>query len=400
MSGLSSYLFFGAFAAYVISAILYVARITLRRRDQKFFAQADRLGEIGFKVAAVGVVSHGGAMVTRWIASGQVPMSNMFEYMSFLGWAVMLFFVILSFWYKIPALGAFVAPVGVIVIAYASVFPTDVKPLVPALQSYWLPLHVSTAALGEGAFAVSFGAAVMYLLRVRKEHAEPWEEKALESFFYVTTLLIGFIVVALGFKLGGYEVALTNIGQGNGTITYTLPPIFGPIGSSAGDATFLGMNMPLLTAPTWMHGIDAPKKLNTLVWTILAGTVIYGFLRLIARGPLRELGSRAVAGMNPKLLDEVSYRGIAVGFPIFTLGAIVFAMIWAKKAWGEYWQWDPKETWALISWLFYSGYLHMRIVKGWEGRPAAWVAALGWVLILFTLVGVNLLIAGLHSYAA
>ncbi len=400
MTGLSSYLFFGTFAAYVISAVLYVARITLRRRDEKHFELADRLGAYGFKVATAGVVLHAAAIAARWIASGQVPMSNMYEYMSFLGWSVMLFFVIISFWYKLPALGAFVAPVGVIVIAYASVFPTQVKPLVPALQSYWLPLHVSTAALGEGAFAVSFGAAVMYLLRVRKEHSEPWEEKALEFFFYVSTLLIGFLVVALGFKLGGYEVALTNIGQGNGTILYTLPPFFGPIGSSPGDASFLGMSLPFFTAPTWMNGIDAPKKLNTLVWTIMAGTLIYGLLRVIAKGPLRELGSRAVAGMNPKLLDEVSYRGIAVGFPIFTLGAIVFAMIWAQKAWGSYWQWDPKETWALISWLFYSGYLHMRIVRGWEGRAAAWVAALGWVLILFTLVGVNLLISGLHSYAA
>ncbi|MFZ5826228.1 MAG: c-type cytochrome biogenesis protein CcsB [Bacillota bacterium] len=400
MTGFSAYLFFGAFAVYVVSAILYVARITLRRRDASFFTLADRLGDYGFYTAVAGVTLHGAAIVARWISSGQVPMSNMFEYMSFLGWSVMLFFVILSFWYKVPALGAFVAPVGVIVIAYASVFPTSVKPLVPVLQSYWLPLHVSTAALGEGAFAVSFGAAVMYLLRVRKEHAEPWEEKALESFFYVTAMLIGFVILALGFKLGGYSVELTNIAQGKDVIRYTLPPLIGPLGSKAGDAVFLGLQLPLFTAPTWMNGIDAPKKLNTLVLSIIAGTFVYGFLRVLARGSLRELGSRAVAGMNPKLLDEISYRGIAIGFPIFTLGALVFAMIWAQKAWGAYWQWDPKETWALISWLFYSGYLHMRIVRGWEGRPAAWVAALGWVIILFTLVGVNLLISGLHSYAA
>lgn len=399
MTGIASYLFFGAFAAYILSAIFYIARITLRRRDPKHFSLADRIGDYGFKTAVAGVLLHGGAMGIRWVASGQVPMSNMFEYMSFLGWSVMLFFVILSFWYKVPALGAFVAPVGVIVIAYASVFPTEVKPLVPALQSYWLPLHVSTAALGEGAFSVSFGAAVMYLLRVRKEQAEPWEEKLLESFFYVTALLIGFLIVALGFKLGGYQVALNSLTKGS-VIQYTLPPIVGPLGANPGDATFLGLQLPLLTAPTWMHGIDAPKKLNTIIWSSLVGTLVYGLVRLVLRSSLRELGSRAVSGMNPKLLDEISYRGIAVGFPIFTLGAIVFAMIWAQKAWGSYWQWDPKETWALISWLFYSGYLHMRIVRGWEGRPAAWIAAAGWVVILFTLVGVNLLIAGLHSYAA
>ncbi len=396
----ASYLFFAAFAAYVVSALLYIARITLRRRDPKHFALADRLGDWAFRLSSLGVLLHGGAMGARWAGSGQAPMSNMFEYMSFTGWAIMLFFVMLSFWYKLPALGAFVAPVGVIVIAYASVFPQDVKPLVPVLQSFWLPLHVSTAALGEGAFAVGFGAALMYLLRVRKEKSEPWEERALEFFFFVACMLVAFIVMALGMKAAGYSVELANTGVGASTLNYTLPPFIGPIGSNPGDASFLGMDLPLATVPAWMAGQGAAKKLNTLILSVLVGAVLYLVLRLIARGPLREMGSKAVAGMNPQLLDEVSYRGVAVGFPLFTLGAIVFAMIWAQKAWGSYWSWDPKETWALISWLFYSGYLHMRIVRGWEGRAAAWVSVVGFILIMFTLVGVNLLISGLHSYAA
>lgn len=399
MIQVSSYLFFGAFAAYVASALLYVMRLTLRRRDPKYFGLADRLGNNGFIAAILGVVLQGMAIIARWIGSGQVPMSNMFEYMSFLGWSVMLFFVILSAWYKLPSLGAFVAPVGVVVIAYASVFPTEVKPLVPALQSYWLPLHVSFAALGEGAFAVSFGAALMYLLRVRKEQSSPWEETLLEFFFFCGAMLTGFLVLALGFKVAGASYEVTNMAGGLGILEYTLPPFIGPIGSRPGEASFLGMDLPLMTAPVWMKGAYAARKLNTLVLSALMGLILYFGVRLIARMPLRDLGSKAVGSMNPKLLDEVSYRGIAVGFPLFTLGGLVFAMIWAQKAWGAYWQWDPKETWALITWLFYSGYLHMRIVRGWEGRPAAWVSALGFVIVLFTLVGVNLLISGLHSYA-
>ena len=398
MMGSSGVLFAIAFAAYVISAFLYITRITLRRKDARKFELADKLGRWAFNLSVAGVVAQGGAMIARWISSGQAPMSNMFEYMSFLGWSVMLFFVLISYWYKLPGLGAFVAPVGVIVIAYASVFPTEVKPLVPVLQSFWLPLHVSTAALGEGAFAVSFGAAIMWLLRMRKEESSPLEEKVLESIFYAFSVMIGFIVAALGFKFTGYQAMLTNSGAGAESVRYTIPALIGPVGSVAGEGQWLGMDLPLFIAPAWMNGANAGKNLNSLVWALVLGTVIYLVLRLVF-GPLRELGSKAVAGMNPKLLDEVSYRGVAVGFPLFTLGAIVFAMIWAQKAWGSYWSWDPKETWALISWLFYSAYLHMRIVRGWEGRASAWVSAAGFPLIIFTLVGVNLLISGLHSYA-
>jgi cytochrome c-type biogenesis protein CcsB len=400
MMTFSSYLFAGAFVGYLLSALLYIGRLALRRKDPRYFVVADKIGSYAFWLSAAGVVLHGGAIVTRWMGSSQAPMTNMFEYMSFLGWSSMFFFVLISVWYKLPALGAFVAPVGVIVIAYASVFPTDVKPLVPVLQSNWLVLHVTTAALGEGAFAVAFGAALMYLLRVRSEQADPWEERVLEGIFYLATTLVAFLMLALGFKWTGYAAELTNKGSGAQSIAYGIPPIIGPVGSLAGEAKWLGMDLPLMNAPSWMQGANAGRQLNTLLLSLVLGAVLYAVVRLLVGGPIRELGSRAVAGMNPKLLDEVSYRSVTVGFPLFTLGAIVFAMIWAQKAWGSYWSWDPKETWALISWLFYSGYLHMRIVRGWEGRAAAWVAAAGFPLVIFTLVGVNLLISGLHSYAA
>jgi cytochrome c-type biogenesis protein CcsB len=98
-------------------------------------------------------------------------------------------------------------------------------------------------------------------------------------------------------------------------------------------------------------------------------------------------------------LDMVSYRAIAIGFPIFTIGALIFGAIWAKYAWGDYWSWDPKETWALITWIVYALYLHARIVRGWRGPVAAWISIIGFLATVFTLFGVNYLLAGLHSYA-
>ena len=98
-------------------------------------------------------------------------------------------------------------------------------------------------------------------------------------------------------------------------------------------------------------------------------------------------------------LDEISYRAIIIGFPIFTIGALIFGAIWAKYAWGDYWSWDPKETWALITWIVYALYLHARIVHGWRGKGSAWISIIGFLATLFTLFGVNYLLSGLHSYA-
>lgn len=99
-----------------------------------------------------------------------------------------------------------------------------------------------------------------------------------------------------------------------------------------------------------------------------------------------------------ELLDSLSYKAIALGFPLFTLGGLFFGAIWAKHAWGRYWGWDPKETFTFVTWLVYVVYLHLRVGLGWRGRRVAWVAVLGFALALFTFAGVNYLLRGLHSY--
>jgi len=99
-----------------------------------------------------------------------------------------------------------------------------------------------------------------------------------------------------------------------------------------------------------------------------------------------------------KNADRITYRAIGIGYPIFTLGALIFGAIWAKYAWGRYWSWDPKETWALITWLVYTVYLHSRFIKRLRGKVSAILSIVGFLFTMFTFFGVNFLLAGLHSY--
>lgn len=110
--------------------------------------------------------------------------------------------------------------------------------------------------------------------------------------------------------------------------------------------------------------------------------------------------ARGLVAMFPaaKVLDELTYRNIALGFPLLTAGILTGAA-WAQYAWGTYWSWDPKETWSLIVWFIYAIYLHARIVAGWRGRRAAYISILGFLATLFCYLGVNLWLSGLHSYA-
>lgn len=223
-------------------------------------------------------------------------------------------------------------------------------------------------------------------------------------------IVVGFLVSVFAFRAAGYEAVFiqneTKIDsqvQGDSTIgkeVYQLPPIVAPYHSEPAQIKpFLGMAQPLFEAPSWMNGANAGRKLNTIIWAILTGAVLYVLIRALLRKPLAQALAPAVRAIDPDDLDEISYRAIAIGFPIFTLGALVFAMIWAQQAWGRFWGWDPKEVWALITWLFYSAYLHLRLSRGFQGRRASWLAVLGFLVVMFTLVGVNLVIAGLHSYA-
>lgn len=125
-----------------------------------------------------------------------------------------------------------------------------------------------------------------------------------------------------------------------------------------------------------------------------------GVLYLIQERQLKRRNTGAFFHRLPSLdlLDRVNYRSLTVGFPLLTLGIITGA-VWAENAWGSYWQWDPKETWSLITWFIYAALVHARLTAGWRGRKAAWLSIAGFLAVLFTFLGVNLLLGGLHSYA-
>lgn len=99
-----------------------------------------------------------------------------------------------------------------------------------------------------------------------------------------------------------------------------------------------------------------------------------------------------------KAADRITYTSIGIGYPIFTAGALIFGAIWAQYAWGSYWSWDPKETWALVTWIVYTGYLHTRFVAKLKGKTSAILSIVGFCLTMFTFFGVNYLLSGLHSY--
>jgi len=231
----------------------------------------------------MGLIIHTAALILRTIESGHAPFTNMYESLSFLAWSAILAYVIIEGKFRIRKAGPYFMLIVIALMALASspLMPKEANPLVPALQSYWLWLHVSVTLLGEAFFAVAFITSIMYLAADSRE-----------------------------------------------------------------------------------------KK-----------------------------GKTKKSGISSEKLDSISYRCIAIGFPLFTLGGLVFGMIWAYYAWGRYWSWDPKEVWSLITWFVFALYLHTRIVMGWKGRRSAVVAILGFLAALFTYFGVNYLLAGLHSYA-
>lgn len=399
MADISSNLLLVAFVIYVVGTIVFTISITGRKwskRDEK--THSKRWGNIGFALTFVGWLFQDGYFVTRWIAGRHVPVSNMFEATTFFGMMLVFAFLLLYMIYKNNVLGMFTLPVAVIVIAYASVFPTEIAPLIPALQSYWLYIHVTTTIIGEAILAVSFAAGLIYLIRVIDQSKRSKQTFWLEFVMYAMLCAIAFAVISWGFRTANYEAAFQWVNQNgeDAKLVYEMPAIVGPSEGSMITKDAFG---PLFHAPSWMKGEDAPKSLNTVVWSVLGGLVLYGLLRLVLRKRITAAIKPALKEVKPSLTDEISYRAVAIGLPVFTLGGLIFAMIWAQEAWTTFWSWDPKEVWALITFLFYIAYLHLRLQRGWHGEKSAWLCVIGFVIIMFNLVFVNLVIAGLHSYA-
>jgi cytochrome c-type biogenesis protein CcsB len=279
-------------------------------------------------------------LLVRWHESyllspdiGHIPVSNLYEVFVLFSLITALFYLYYEQKYDTRSLGGFVLLVISSAVAFLLWYTFDrgaqeIQPLVPALQSWWMKLHVPANFIGYGTFSLAAMVAFAYLV---KSHGQTTSWVKLSPLFLLGVLL-------------GLE-----------------PMVFRQSGMPA----------------YWM--------VYAAVVALIVGGILLGRRRIAERLPALEI------------LDDIMYKAIAVGFAFFTVATILGAL-WAADAWGAYWQWDPKETWALIVWLNYAAWLHMRMMKGLRGDGAAYWALVGLLVTGFAFLGVNMFLSGLHSY--
>ena len=267
---------------------------------------------------------------------GHIPVSNLYEVFVLFSWMTAAFYLYFEAQYKTRSLGAFVmlvvsAAVGFLLWYTVVREAHEIQPLVPALKSWWMKLHVPANFIGYGMFALAAMVALAYLVK---------QQAGEKRWYKLTPLWLLGVVMCF------------------------VPIVFRKSSAAAGGSYWLAY---------------------LLVSALVAGGILWGRQRLAERLPSFEV------------LDDVMYKAIAVGFAFFTI-ATVLGALWAAEAWGGYWSWDPKETWALIVWLNYAAWLHMRLMKGLRGTVAAWWALVGLAVTTFAFLGVNMFLSGLHSY--
>lgn len=375
------------FIAFILLLIAIVPLGLAVKSKRKMF------GRLGLLLTSVAFALQLVYFVVRWVAVDHAPVSNMYEFMTFFGIMLTGSYLIIHFLYKQLVVGLFTIPVSLIILGYGSVFAKEVSPLVPSLQSHWLTIHVMTVAFSSAILSVSFATGLIYLLRTLDVSKKSISTYSLEFVLYCLVVVIGFIGVSTVFSVAAEEVQVQfDNSQGQQEkATYSMMPLI--VNKGAVTKNGEGIGIVEIT-----NKIDA-KKLNSIVWAFIVGTILYGVIRLITRKSISAVLKPWTSRVQPQLMDEISYRAVVIGSPLFALGGLLFAMIWAQIAWSRYWGWDPKEVWALITFLFYAAFLHFRLSKGWEGEKTAWLAIIGFGIIVFNQVFVNLVIAGLHSYA-
>lgn len=393
MVTISSNLLYTAFILYIVATVFFAGSIK-DAKAKKMKKGTNKWAQIGLVISIAGFAAQLGYFITRWIAAGHAPVSNLFEFITFFGMSLVGAFIVIYFMYKTPLLGVFTLPVALLIIAYASMFPRAVSPLIPALQSDWLYIHVTTAAVGQAILAISFVAGIIYLVRFVDQSKSSKQTFWLEAIMFGLTCTLGFIIVSTTFSVMDYKAEFNWVDKNEqeAVLEYAMPAITGP---NEGELLTAGKFEPIAEMPAIVNA----KKLNTVIWSLATGLILYLFFRAVLRKRIGAALQPLVKNINLDLVDEIGYRSVLIGFPVFTLGALIFAMIWAQIAWTRFWGWDPKEVWALITFLFYAAFLHLRLSKGWHGEKSAWLAVIGFIIIMFNLIAVNLVIAGLHSYA-
>lgn len=296
------------------------------------------LGTAGMASANLCIAALLGA---RWLAAGYFPLSNLYESLFFIAWGMTAMHLVAERMSQSRLVGVFTAPVAMGITAFATLsLPPGMQvaePLVPALKSNWLMMHVSVMLLSYAALMVG------------------------------SLLAIAFLIVTRG-----QAVELR--------------------GSSVGTGSFRDQRAIQRLKHAGQVAAETP---DPVVMATTSGTAVLERVTPTAQPSTITLSPQRLTLADT--LDNISYRMIGLGFPLLTIGIIAGA-VWANEAWGSYWSWDPKETWALITWLVFAAYLHARITRGWQGRRPALLAATGFGVVWVCYLGVNLLGKGLHSY--
>jgi cytochrome c-type biogenesis protein CcsB len=323
---------------FALATLMYWVGLLRRAETADFMGTALCWGASGAALVA---------MLVRWYESyligtdvGHIPVSNLYEVFILFCLMTALMYLYYEARFSARRMGAFVLLVLTSAVGFILWYAFDrqahaIQPLIPALQSWWMKIHVPANFVGYGAFAIAAMLGVAWLLAEPRTMAP-----TTRRLFWV--LAVVFAGGTLAFKLMAENVWLD-------------------LGAGIGFIAKFGYSLAALMVVAANRG------------------------RLAGRLP------------TPQVLDEIAYRAIAIGFLFFTIATILGAM-WAADAWGGYWSWDPKETWALIVWLNYAAWLHIRLIKGWRGELLAWWSVAGLFVTSFAFLGVNMFLSGLHSY--
>nr|QVQ56706.1 cytochrome c biogenesis protein ccs1 [Erythrocystis saccata] len=278
------------------------------------FNSTNHLNKLCFLLTILTNITIGLSLGIRWIENRYFPLSNLYESLIFLGWSITFIQIILETKTKNRFIGSVTIPITLFIISFAnSYLPNDLKaasPLVPALKSNWLMMHVTVMILSYGTL--------------------------------MTGSLLSFLLLIIS---NNNKIKI----EGN-SINSTQKVLF-------------RYQLNKKDKVTQSNRIE--NKIDTIKLT--------------------------------QIIDNISYRIIGFGFPLLTIG-IISGAVWANDAWGTYWSWDPKETWALITWIIFAIYLHSRINNKLEGKKPAIIASVGFIVIWICYLGVNFIGKGLHSY--
>ena len=388
----------------------------------------------------LGLIANTAAIAHRWYESGHAPFSSVYEMLLSFVWTLAVLTLVAEKKYGVKVIGTVTMPVAIVGVVLMQLLRTDVHPLVPALQSTWLHVHVTLAMLAYAACALSFALAMMFLIQDKLKTETVLAVTSTSALaIYASIVLTRFekwgglnlvawnpeskseVFLSKGVRLFvvvpdlGWLMTLTLLVVASPLVFYGLARLKNDVNikesflTLANRSVFLSILLQVMTLVMFLvrardgryPSLDAdglfPTTLAASPFLLsgLVGGIFISLLYLLLLWRRPDLERSLPSADN---LDRITYKTICLAFPLLTL-MIASGAYWANQTWGSYWSWDPKETWAAITWLVYAGYLHMRITRGWRGRRAAYFAILGFAVVMFTFFGVTYLLPGLHAYA-